>query len=259
MRLFGPAFWPGFFSAQFLEAVHSQWQQQGIAPVQVLAGASEVGREFAAAHAEVVFTAQPDLQSAQGFYADIKRRMSRLGRQPESLKVMPGILPVIGSSQAEAEERYQQLQALVEPEVGLSLLSDIAGGSDLSGLPLDGPLPELPPTNSGVSRQHLLRDVAQKEGLSIRQLYLRMAGARGHRVLIGTAASIADELEHWFVERAADGFNIMPAYLPGGLEDFVDGVIPELQRRGLFRRQYSGHRLRDHLSLHPLKGEKNHV
>lgn len=236
-------------AAGFLESVRAVWRQQGIAPVQVLAGASDVGREFAATHAEVLFTAQPDLSCAQALYADIKRRMARLGRDPDSLKVMPGILPVIGSSQAHAEDLYQQLQALVEPEVGLSLLSDIAGGADLSTAPLDGPLPGLAPTNSGVSRQHLLREVAQKEGLSIRQLYLRMAAARGHRVVVGTAASVADELEQWFTGRAADGFNIMPAFLPGGLEDFVDGVVPELQRRGLFRREYAGRTLREHLHL----------
>lgn len=236
-------------AARFLESVRTVWRQQGIAPVQVLAGASDVGREFAAAHAEVLFTAQPDLSCGQAFYADIKRRMVRFGRDPDSLKVMPGILPVIGSSQAHAEDLFQQLQALVEPEVGLSLLSDIAGGADLSTAPLDGPLPDLAPTNSGVSRQHLLREVAQKEGLSIRQLYLRMAAARGHRVVVGTAASVADELEQWFTGRAADGFNIMPAFLPGGLEDFVDGVVPELQRRGLFRREYAGRTLREHLHL----------
>ena len=233
----------------FIKQVREYWREWGLSPVQVLAGASETGRELAAARAEVVFTAQPTAESARVFYRDLKDRMGRYDRDVHSLKVMPGIMPIIGSSRSEAEDNYQRLQALVQPEVGLSLLSDIAGGTDLSTFALDGPLPELHDTQSGVSRQHLLIEVARREGLSIRQLYLRMAPARGHRVIIGTAADVADELEDWFATAAADGFNVMPPYLPGGLDAFVDGVIPELQRRGLFRRHYTGHTLRDHLGL----------
>lgn len=232
-----------------LREVRSQWQAAGLAPVQVLAGASNEGRELAAAHAEVLFTAQPELAGAQAFYADVKKRVVRLGRQPDALKIMPGVMPIVGRTEQQAEDLYQQLQALVEPVVGVSLLSDIAGGLDLGAYPVDGPLPELPPTNSGVSRQHLLLEVARNEGFSIRQLYLRMSAARGHHVVVGTAATIADRLEHWFCEGAADGFNIMPAYLAGGLDDFVELVVPELQNRGLFRQQYSGRTLREHLNL----------
>lgn len=236
-------------ATHFLGQVQQRWAAAGIAPVQVLAGASEVGREFAAAHAEVLFTAQPDVASAQSFYADVKGRLVRFGRRPDELKIMPGVMPIIGRTEREANERYRQLQALVDPVVGLSLLSDIAGGHDLSRYPLDGPLPELAPTQSGVSRRHLLLDVARNEGLSIRQLYLRMAPARGHQVIVGTPATIADRLEHWFTQGAADGFNIMPPYLSGGLDDFVEQVIPTLQRRGLFRRYYAGRTLREHLGL----------
>ena len=234
---------------EFLGKVREHWKARNMAPVQVLAGASRAGCELAAAHAEMVFTAQPELAGAQQFYRELKALLPRYGRHAGQLKVMPGLLPVVADSQAEAEALYQQLQALVQPQVGLSLLADIAGGSDLSAYPLDGPLPELPATNSGVSRRDLLIAVARRENLSIRQLYLRMAAARGHLVVVGTPATIADCMEQWFSEDAADGFNIMPPFLPGGLERFVDSVVPELQRRGLFRRAYQGRTLRDHLGL----------
>lgn len=234
---------------QFLAEVQRRWAEQGVNPVRVFAGASRAGREFAAAHAEVLFTAQPTLAAAQLFYSDVKGRLVRAGRRPEQLKIMPGVMPIVGRTLGDAEKRLRQLQALVNPQVGLSLLSDIAGGHDLSQYPLDGPLPELPATNSGVSRRHLLLDVARSEGLSIRQLYLRMAPARGHQVVVGTPAMIADQLQLWFNSGAADGFNIMPPSLPSGLDDFVDRVVPELRRRGLVRQHYSGHTLREHLGL----------
>ncbi|MCU1724143.1 LLM class flavin-dependent oxidoreductase [Pseudomonas sp. 5P_5.1_Bac1] len=234
---------------EFLGKVRAHWKARKVAPVQVLAGASKAGCELAAAHAEMVFTAQPELAGAQQFYRELKGLLPRYGRHAGQLKIMPGLLPVVADSQAEAEALYQQLQALVQPQVGLSLLADIAGGSDLSAYPLDGPLPELPATNSGVSRRDLLIAVARRENLSIRQLYLRMAAARGHLVVVGTPSTIADRMEQWFSEDAADGFNIMPPFLPGGLERFVDSVVPELQRRGLFRRAYQGRTLRDHLGL----------
>ncbi|MCJ1882625.1 LLM class flavin-dependent oxidoreductase [Pseudomonas nitroreducens] len=242
----------------FLQRVRERWAALGVAPVQVLAGASEVGRDLAARHAEVLFTAQPELTGAQAFYRDIKQRAARNGRDPDALKVMPGVLPILGACRAEAEERRAQLQELVQPAVGLSLLSDVAGGFDLSPFPLDGPLPELPPTESGVSRQHLLLDLARREGLSIRQLYQRIADARGHRVIAGTATDVADQLQDWFESGAADGFNIMPPYLPGGLDDFVAQVVPQLQHRGVFRRCYSGRTLRAHLGLAHRKETAEH-
>lgn len=246
---------------QFRQRAQARWAEQGGAPVQVLAGDSEAGRDFAARHAEVLFTAQPTLDGARAFYRDVKARMAAHGRSPGQLKVMPGILPIIGRTTAEAQARHEQLQALIQPEVGLSLLSDVAGGTDLSGYPLDGPLPELPLTESGRSRQKLLVDMARAENLSIRQLYLRIARARGHLAVVGTATDIAEQMETWFRAYGADGFNVMPAWLPGGLDDFVQLVIPELQRRGLFRTHYSGHSLREHLGLadstNPIEEQKH--
>ncbi|MVV48112.1 LLM class flavin-dependent oxidoreductase [Pseudomonas sp. PB120] len=218
-------------------------------PVLIQAGSSEPGKALAARTAEVVFTAQQTLGNAQAFYADVKGRLAGYGRRPDQLKIMPGISPVIGRTQAEAEDKYQQLQDLVEPRVGLGLLAGMAGGFDLSGYDLDGPLPELPLSNSMQSRQALFIDLARRENLSIRQLYLKIAGARGHHTVIGTPKTIADTLEQWFVEQAADGFNIMPPFLPEGLDDFVEGVVPLLQQRGLFRQEYSGTTLREHLGL----------
>ena len=218
-------------------------------PVLIQAGSSEPGKALAARTAEVVFTAQQTLANAQAFYADVKGRLAGYGRTPDQLRVMPGISPVIGSSQDEADEKYQQLQDLLDPRVGLGLLAGMAGGFDLSGYDLDGPLPELPVSNSMQSRQALFIELARRENLSIRQLYLKIAGARGHHTVIGTPKTVADTLEQWFVEQGADGFNIMPPFLPEGLHDFVDGVVPILQQRGLFRREYSGTTLREHLGL----------
>jgi len=215
----------------------------------VQAGASEVGRELAAQTAEVIFVAHQTLEEAQSFYSDIKSRLSKYERHPDHLKIMPGIFPVIGRTQEEADEKFQQLQDLIHPVVGLSLLSGMTGNVDLSQFPVDGPLPDLPETNGGKSRQRLLFDLAKRENLTIRQLYLRIAGARGHQQVVGTPQRIADQLQHWFEEGAADGFNIMAPWLPGGLSEFADQVIPELQRRGLFRTEYEGTTLRDNLGL----------
>ena len=218
-------------------------------PVIVQAGASEDGQDFAASTAEVIFTAQQTLEEAQAFYRGIKGRLAQYGRTPEQLKIMPGVFPVIGQTEAEAKEKYDQLQNLIHPSVGLALLSGNIGGFDLSDYPLDGPLPELPETNLNKSRQKLVTDLARRENLTIRQLYQAIAGARGHRTIWGTPEQIADQLEEWFVKDAADGFNIMPPYLPGGLDEFVQQVIPILQQRGLFRAEYEGQTLRENLGL----------
>ncbi|GHO84056.1 LLM class flavin-dependent oxidoreductase [Dictyobacter formicarum] len=218
-------------------------------PVIVQAGASEDGQDFAASTAEVIFTAQQTLEEAQAFYAGIKGRLATYGRSPDQLKIMPGVFPVIGQTEAEAKEKYDQLQNLIHPKVGLALLSGNLGGFDLSAYPLDGPLPELPETNLNKSRQKLVTDLARRENLTIRQLYQAIAGARGHRTIWGTPEQIADQLEEWFVNDAADGFNIMPPYLPTGLDDFVELVIPILQQRGLFRTEYEGRTLRENLGL----------
>jgi FMN-dependent oxidoreductase (nitrilotriacetate monooxygenase family) len=219
-------------------------------PVVVQAGGSEAGRDLAAATAEVVFTAQPSLAKAQDFYRDMKRRVVAHGRVPESLKVMPGLFAVVGRSQGEADDKFGELQRLIEPKAGLALLGRMIGNFDLSGYPLDGPLPELPLTQDGQrSRQQLLTDLAQGENLTIRQLYERIAGGRGHFTVVGTAQAVADQMQAWFEQEAADGFNFMAPALPGGLDDFLSLVVPELQRRGLFRTEYRGTTLREHLGL----------
>ena len=218
-------------------------------PVLVQAGSSEPGKELAARTAEVVFTAHQTFEDARTFYADLKGRLRKYGRHADDLKVMPGIFPVVGLTIAEAEEKFEQIQELIHPVVGLALLSGMTGGVDLSAYPLDGPVPALPETNASKSRQRLLLDLAHRENLTIRQLYLRIAGARGHRQIVGTPAQIADEMQHWFTGGAADGFNIMPPHLPVGLRDFVDLVLPELRRRGLFRNEYEGTTLRQNLGL----------
>ena len=218
-------------------------------PVIVQAGSSEPGKELAALNGEVVFTAQQTLEDAKAFYADVKGRLARHGREPDDLKIMPGVFPVVAQTRAQAQAKFEQLQDLIHPVVGLSLLSGWSGGVDLSDYPLDGPIPDFPDTNASKSRQQLLVDLARRENLSIRQLYLRVAGARGHWQLVGTAADIADQLEERFVEYGADGYNVMPPVLPSGLDDFIALVLPELRRRGLWREDYEGRTLREHLGL----------
>jgi FMN-dependent oxidoreductase (nitrilotriacetate monooxygenase family) len=217
-------------------------------PVVVQAGSSEAGKALAARTAEVIVTAQQTLEDAVAFYADVKGRMARHGRDPDHLKIMPGAFPVVGRSEAEAQDTFASLQALIHPVVGRSLLEQLIG-VDLSAYPDDAPVPELPATNGGKSRQDLFLRLARRDGLTIRELSLRAASARGHWVIVGTATQVADALQERFEAHGADGFNIMPPTLPGGLDDFASLVIPELQRRGLFRHEYEGSTLRDNLGL----------
>ncbi len=218
-------------------------------PVLVQAGSSEPGKELAARTAEAIFTAQLTLADAQAFYSDVKGRMARYGRAPDELKIMPGVFPVVGRTENEAHDKFGALQTLIDPVVGLDLLSAHAGGLDLSGYDVDGPLPPLPVTNAGRSRQDLVIELARRENLTLRQLYLRIAGARGHWQIVGTPTQIADQLEERFLNGGADGFNVMPPTLPGGLADFIELVVPELRRRGLFRWEYEGRTLRENLGL----------
>ena len=219
-------------------------------PVVVQAGSSEAGQALAARTAEVIFTAQQSLEGAQAFYRGLKGQLARFGRSPDQLKILPGVFPVVGRTAAEAEEKFEALQDLILPSVGLALLSQHLGGIDLSGYPLDGPLPDnLQEPNGAKSRFQLVTGVARAEGLTIRQLCRRVATARGHWSIHGTPSQIVDQLQAWFESEAADGFNVMPPWLPGGLDDFIDLVLPELRRRGLFREQYTGTTLREHLGL----------
>ncbi|MCR8657155.1 LLM class flavin-dependent oxidoreductase [Paenibacillus endoradicis] len=229
-------------------------------PVVVQAGSSDDGKELAARTAEVIFTAWQTLEEAQAFYKDVKGRLSKYGRQEDELKIMPGVFPIIGDTEEEALQRKQYFDSLIPEELGIQYISSFLS-IDLSGLSIDDPIPQLPEVdsiNGGKSRFQLLKDLITRENLTIRQLYTRIAGARGHREIVGTPEQIADQLELWIQNRAADGFNIMPPYLPGGLDEFVDKVIPILQQRGLFRYEYEGDTLREHLGLEkPINQYKN--
>ena len=218
-------------------------------PVVVQAGQSEPGLELAARTAEVVFTAQQSLEDAQAFYRNLKGRLAKYGRSPDTLRIMPGVSVYVGKTEEEAKAKLQQLNDLIRPEEGLTLLAGLSGGVDLSKYPLDGPFPDLPKTEGWVSRAQMMVDIAHKHNFSIRQLYQWVATARGHWTIVGTPTQIADQLQLWFENGAADGFNVLPPVLPASLDDFVDLVIPELQRRGLFRTKYEGKTLRENLAL----------
>jgi FMN-dependent oxidoreductase (nitrilotriacetate monooxygenase family) len=219
-------------------------------PVIVQAGASESGRALAARTAEVIFTANLTLEDAQEFYGDIKGRLSKYGRPADQLLIMPGIFPVLGGTEAEAHANYEYLQSLIHPETAWSLLRRRYEGFDLSGFSLDDIAPPLPAdTNGNKSRLKLVTDYLERERPTLRQLYRTMATARGHRVVVGTPEQVADGIEQWFQNGAADGFNIMPPVLPTALTDFVDQVVPILQQRGLFRTEYEGRTLRENLGL----------
>ena len=221
-------------------------------PVVVQAGSSPTGRGFAAEFAEVVFTNQPNLDQAREFYRALKEQVVSFGRAPDDVKIMPGLSPIVGRTVSEAEEKLHQLEELTHPVVLREILSTQLGGFDLAPYPFDGPLPELPPhdgINASSSSYQKAIDMARAENLTIRQLAKRIAFARGKAFVLGTPARIADQMEQWFHEEGADGFNIAPPYLPGSLDDFVVLVVPELQRRGLVRTEYEGRTLRDHLGL----------
>ncbi|MCE7010762.1 LLM class flavin-dependent oxidoreductase [Kibdelosporangium philippinense] len=220
-------------------------------PLLVQAGSSEDGKTFAAQHAEAVFTAHQTLESAQAFYRDLKARVADAGRDQDGLKVLPGIVPVLGSTQAKAERLARELDELIVPVRAVRQLSEMIG-VDLTGHPLDQRLPDLPPVqriNGAKSRFELVRDLAEREQLTLRQILSRLGGGRGHQVVAGTPDSIADHIQLWFDNGAADGFNIMPPLLPSGLEEFVETVVPRLRERGLFRTHYTGSTLREHYGL----------
>ena len=217
-------------------------------PVIIQAGGSPSGLELAARTADVVFSVVQELGPAKAAYADLKERMAKYGRPPEAIAILPGIMPIVGSSDAEAREKLAKLQSWVNTANALTLVTSRIG-YDVSGHPLDGPVPPPPVTQSARTFHHVLYEMARRENMTLRDLFNLTAAARGHWVVCGTPVKIADTLEQWFVEGAADGFNILPAWFPGGFSGFVDLVVPELQRRGLFRRDYQGTTLRDHFGL----------
>jgi FMN-dependent oxidoreductase (nitrilotriacetate monooxygenase family) len=216
-------------------------------PVIVQAGASDAGRQIAAETAEVVFGSATTLAEAQAYYADVKGRMPAAGRDPDHLKVLPGAFVVVGDTMAEAEAKRARLDGLVHPDSGLPNLS-MRLGTDVSGFDLDGPLPDIPESNASRSGRQKLVDMAREKSMTIRQL-AQYVGAFGGLSMVGTPASIADEMERWLVERGCDGFNVMFPTVPAGLDDFVDKVVPELQRRGIYRMDYEGTTLRENLGL----------
>ena len=216
-------------------------------PVIIQAGASEAGRQLAAETAEVIFAAGANLDAAKAFYADIKRRMAVLGRDPDSLKILPAAFVVVGDSVEEAQAKRVHLDSLVHYDSGIGTLNSMLG-HDVSGFDPDGPLPEIPPTNGSHSARERVIDLARAESLTIRQLAARV-GSYGGPAFVGTPQTIADEMQRWLEEEGSDGFNVMFPYLPEGLDDFVDKVVPELQRRGIFRTEYEGATLRENLGL----------
>jgi FMN-dependent oxidoreductase (nitrilotriacetate monooxygenase family) len=222
-------------------------------PLLVQAGSSEHGRDFAARYAEAVFTAQQTLADGQEFYADMKERARAHGRDPETIKILPGIVPVIGSTEAEARALDEELAELIVPEYGLAQLAGVLE-VPMESLDLDRPLPEevyaRPTLVEGMqSRYELVTELARRDRLTVRQLIARLGGGRGHRTFAGTPEQVADTIEEWFYLGAADGFNVMPAALPSGLAAFAEHVIPIFRRRGLFRTEYTGQTLREHYGI----------
>ncbi|QNA78394.1 LLM class flavin-dependent oxidoreductase [Streptomyces sp. So13.3] len=221
-------------------------------PLLVQAGSSEDGKDFAARYAEAVFTAQPTFEEGQAFYADVKRRAAAAGRDPDGVKILPGIVPVIGDTEAEALELDAELGRLIQPEYAKLQLATLLG-LDPDRFALDEELPADLPDEDEIegskSRYTLVVELARRERLTVRQLIGRLGGGRGHRTFAGTPVQVADTIEHWFRNGAADGFNIMPAVLPSGLEVFVRRVVPILRERGLFRTEYTGRTLREHYGL----------
>jgi len=218
-------------------------------PVIIQAGGSPAGLALAARTADVVFSVVQELESARHAYADLKGRLVKYGRAPDQLAVLPGVMPIIGRTDAEAKDKLALLQSWLTPTNALTLVSGRLG-YDVTGFPLDAPVPVPPPGATGSQTFHtVLFEAARRQNMTVHDLYNLTAAARGHWVVCGTPPRIADTLEEWFVEEAADGFNVLPPYFPGALVDFVDQVVPELQARGLFRREYEGTTLRDHFGL----------
>jgi alkanesulfonate monooxygenase len=218
-------------------------------PVLFSAGQSEPGRELAASLADCMFCATPTKQLALAFYQDLKARAEKHGRRRDDVKIFPGAVIYAGASEAEANERFDEMQALIKPDVGVRNLSHYVD-MDLTGYPLDAPFPELTPDGvGGSSRRHAIAAVAYKDKLTIRQTYERFLPSFGHIVMKGSASHIADQMEDWFKSGACDGFNVHVGYQPDGLDDVVDYVIPELQKRGLYKTAYQGGTLREKLGL----------
>ncbi|WP_304106149.1 LLM class flavin-dependent oxidoreductase [Mycolicibacterium bacteremicum] len=221
-------------------------------PVLFQAGSSEPGKEFATRYAEAIFTAQPTLAEGRDFYTDVKNRVRTHGRNPDTVHILPGLSAVIGGTEAEAQALQRQLEELTVPDYGLEQLSSIVG-FPVTHDDLDRPL-HFPDNHDNAthfikSRYALIKRLVETENLTVRELLLRLSSGRGHRLIAGTPEQVADDIELWFTTGAADGFNLIPPALPSSLAAFVDHVVPELRRRNLFRTEYTGNTLREHLGL----------
>src|SRR5215469_728397 len=217
-------------------------------PVIVQAGASDAGRQLAAETAEMIFSpGGGGLPGAQEYYVDVRARAVKAGRDPDHVKILPGCLVVVGDTAEDARKKRALLDSLVHPDSGIASLS-IALGCDASQFDLDGPLPEIPESNASKSGRERVIERARRDNLTVRQL-AQIAGGYGGLAMVGTPKMIADQMEEWLLSEACDGFNIMFPWVPGGLDDFVDRVVPELQHRNLFRRDYEGRTLRENLGL----------
>jgi alkanesulfonate monooxygenase SsuD/methylene tetrahydromethanopterin reductase-like flavin-dependent oxidoreductase (luciferase family) len=216
----------------------------------IQAGGSPPGQELSARSADLVFSVvNGDPASAKAAYDGLKQRVVKHGRSPTDVSILPGVMPIIGESEEQAKEQLARLQSWLTSTNAMALVSQRLG-HDISGYPLDGPVPEFPEkTDRGQAFSSTLLDMARREKMTLRDLYNVTAAARGHWVIYGTPKRIADTLEEWFTSRLADGFVVMPAYFPGAFDDFVDRVVPELQRRGVYRTEYTGTTLRSHLGL----------
>lgn len=220
-------------------------------PVLFQAGSSEPGKDLAARYAEAIFTAQPTLDEARDFYRDVKARIRRFGRNPDQVHILPGLSTIIGGTEAEAQQRQRELEELTVPDYGLEQLSAIVGFA-VTKDDLDRKLsfPAEDPGDTFIkSRLTLVKRLVETDNLTVRELLLRLSSGRGHRLFAGTPEQVADTIEEWFTTGAADGFNLIPPALPSSLTDFVYHVVPELQHRGIFREEYTGTTLRDHLGL----------
>jgi alkanesulfonate monooxygenase len=216
-------------------------------PVIVQAGASEAGRRLASETAEAVFTAQGTLEAGKAFYADVKGRMRKIGRNPDHMKILPACFVVVGDTVDEAKAKRAKLDSLVNYANAIASLS-IALGHDASKFDPDGPLPDIPDTNASKSGRERAIALAKRENLTVRQLAQRLGGYGG-LAIVGTPKTIADEMQKWLESEGCDGFTVQFPYLPGGLDDFCQRVVPELQARGLFRKDYEGTTLREHMGL----------
>jgi FMN-dependent oxidoreductase (nitrilotriacetate monooxygenase family) len=218
-------------------------------PVLFTAGQSEDGRELAAKHADCIFAVTNTIDSGKKFFADIKGRLAKYGRTPESMRIIPGCAVYVGRTASEADELYDELQSLIAPELGVPYLSKLCE-TDMTKYPLDGPMPDLGTQVLGIaSFRNTIVDMAKRDKLTVRQTYERILPSMGHVTMKGSVKQVCDQIEAWYTEKACDGFNINTPVMPRSLNDFVELVIPELQRRGLFRKAYEGRTLRERMGL----------